>query len=61
MPDTIPQKLIEREPWLKEHLNHSITELEILHEVLNNPEMAERAYFYFSCREYLEGSKDGRK
>ena len=47
IPDTISQELIEREPWLKGHLQHSVTELEILHGVLNNPEMAGHALFYF--------------
>ena len=36
------------EPWVEEHLGRrSVTELEILHGVLNNPEMAGRAFFYF--------------
>jgi tetratricopeptide (TPR) repeat protein len=47
IPDEIPQELIKDEPWLAEHLDHSVTELEILHGVLNNPDMAEHAYFYF--------------
>lgn len=47
IPDEIPPELIEIEPWLAEHLDHSVTELEILHGVLNNPEMAEHAFFYF--------------
>ena len=47
IPDKIPPELIEREPWLAEHLDHSVTELEILHGMLNNPEMAEHAFFYY--------------
>ncbi|MEF9438413.1 MAG: NACHT domain-containing protein, partial [Candidatus Mariimomonas ferrooxydans] len=47
VPDEIPQELIEKEEWLKEHLKHSVTELEILHGVLRNPDMAEHAFFYF--------------
>jgi len=36
------------EAWVEEHLGRrSVTELEILHGVLNNPEMAGRAFFYF--------------
>jgi len=54
IPDEIPQELIEREPWLKEHLSRSVTELEILHGVLNNPEMAEHAFFYFRDPGYIE-------
>lgn len=45
--DPISPELFEREPWLKEHLEKSVTELEILHGVLNNPEMANHAFFYF--------------
>jgi len=43
----IPKELIEEEEWLEDHLHHSVTELEILHGVLKNPEMAEHALFYF--------------
>ena len=54
VPDTIPKELIDRESWLKEHLNHSVTELEILHGVLRNPEMAEHAFFYFRDQAYRQ-------
>ena len=50
----VPQKeqydlsLILEQPWLEEHRGgKSVTELEILHGVLNNPKMAGRAFFYF--------------
>jgi tetratricopeptide (TPR) repeat protein len=48
------QVVIESEPWLKEHREEgkSVTELEMLHGVLNNPEMAGRAFFYFRNAEY---------
>ena len=52
IPDEIPQGLLEQEPWLKEHLSHSVTELEILHGVLNNPGMAERSFFYLRDPQY---------
>jgi tetratricopeptide (TPR) repeat protein len=54
VPGGISLELIEREPWLKEHFDHSVTELEILHGVLNNPRMAEHAFFYFRDPMYLE-------
>jgi tetratricopeptide (TPR) repeat protein len=54
IPDEIPAEMVEREPWLANHIDHSVTELEILHGVLNNPEMAEHAFFYFRDRKYLE-------
>ena len=40
--------LLLEQPWLDEHRGgKSVTELEILHGVLNNPEMAGHAFFYF--------------
>jgi AAA ATPase-like protein/uncharacterized protein DUF4062 len=47
IPDQIPGELVEQEPWLAEHLHKSVTELEVLHGVLNNPAMTGHAYFYF--------------
>jgi len=39
--------LILEQPWLEEHRGgKSVTELEILHGVLNNPAMKNRAFFY---------------
>lgn len=37
----------EEQPWLKDLHGKSVTELEILHGVLNNLDIAERAFFYF--------------
>jgi Domain of unknown function (DUF4062)/NACHT domain/MalT-like TPR region len=54
IPDEIPQELIERESWLKEHLGHSVTELEILHGVLLDPKMADHAYFYFRDPSFID-------
>lgn len=50
----IPDELLAEQPWLARRLKHSITELEILHGVLNNPRMAGRSFFYirdpaYSC------------
>ena len=47
VPETASAELLEREPWLRERSGLSVTELEIQHGVLNNPEMAEHAFFYF--------------
>jgi len=49
IPDTIRPEVIAREPWLREHVQGrtSVTELEILHGVLNNPKMQHHAFFYF--------------
>ena len=54
VPDEIPQELIDQEPWLATHLSDSITELEILHGVLNHSEIANRGLFYFRDRAYIE-------
>ncbi len=49
IPDIVPQEVIEKEPWIQEHIGHrtSVTELEILHGVLRNPKMDGHAFFYF--------------
>lgn len=45
--------LLERQPWLKKHQGgKSVTELEILHGVLNNRRMKGRAFFYFRSPAY---------
>jgi tetratricopeptide (TPR) repeat protein len=45
--------LLERQPWLKNHQGgKSVTELEILHGVLNNRRMHGRAFFYFRSPTY---------
>jgi nephrocystin-3 len=47
-PEQFDPAIVQEQPWLKEHRGgKSVTELEILHGVLNNPEMAGRAFFYF--------------
>jgi len=63
IPDALPDDLLEREPWLKEHLHGktSVTELEILHGVLRNPQMAGHAYFYFRDPKYIETVGDEEK
>ena len=55
IPETIRPEVIERQAWLKEHLESrtSVTELEILHGVLNNPRMADHAFFYFRDPAYV--------
>ena len=50
-----PEVVVEREPWLEEHRGgKSVTELEMLHGVLNNPAMAGRAFFYFRDSAYSQ-------
>jgi len=52
--DAFTSDLKEEQPWLKSIKGKSVTELEILHGVLNNPEMAGRAFFYFRDPKYVE-------
>jgi tetratricopeptide (TPR) repeat protein len=53
-PGSIPAELLESQPWLRQHLQHSVTELEILHGVFNEEAMHGHAYFYFRDSKYLE-------
>ncbi|MDP6636522.1 MAG: tetratricopeptide repeat protein [Phycisphaerae bacterium] len=50
----ISDDLIAAQPWLAEQTERSVTELEILHGVLNDPGMANRAYFYFRDPAYIQ-------
>ena len=53
--DGFAPDLIERQPWLKKHQGgKSVTELEILHGVLNNRRMKGRAFFYFRSPGYAK-------
>ena len=57
--DAYPSHVLETQSWLEEHRGgKSVTELEIMHGVLNNPHMAGRALFYFRSFEY-SSSKGG--
>ena len=52
-PEGYAPDLLERQPWLKKHQGgKSVTELEILHGVLNNRRMRGRAFFYFRSPAY---------
>src|ERR1041385_298314 len=52
VPDQVDATLVEEHPWLSEHADRSITELEMVLGVLRNPAMATRAFFYFRSPEY---------
>lgn len=54
IPEQTPASLDESEPWLRKCSGCSVTELEILHGVLNRPDMAEHAFFYFRNPEYIK-------
>jgi len=53
--------LMEEQPWLTKTKWKSVTELEILHGVLNNPEMAGRAFFFFRDPKYIESLSKEKK
>ena len=56
IPTTVPPEVLGRETWIQEHVNRSsVTELEILHGVLNNPKMQHHAFFYFRDPGYADG------
>jgi len=52
--DAFTADLQEEQPWLAGLHGKSVTELEILHGVLNNPDMADRAFFYIRDPAYSE-------
>jgi tetratricopeptide (TPR) repeat protein len=54
VPESIPDGLVEEQPWLAAHREKSVTELEILFGVLNNPAMADRTCFYFRAPAYVD-------
>jgi nephrocystin-3 len=53
-PDALTADLREEQPWLSMYGHKSVTELEILHGVLNSPEMASRALFYLRDPAYAQ-------
>ena len=54
VPEHIDDELVDQQPWLAEHRERSVTELAILHGALNNPETANRAYFYFRDPAFID-------
>jgi tetratricopeptide (TPR) repeat protein len=48
-----PKELEKLQPWLRDNVGKSITELEILHGVLNDPQMEHRAFFFFKDPSFL--------
>jgi len=53
--DAYSQAVLDEESWLwNEVAKRSVTELEIMHGVLNDPDMARRAFFYFRDPEYAK-------
>jgi len=55
VPEEISPELLETQPWIRRHPDSSVTALEILHGVLENPEMEKHAFFYFRDPAYAAG------
>lgn len=51
--DDLPREVLQAHPWVEDDRRRSVTELEILHGVLNQPSMAGQAFFYFRAPAYL--------
>jgi tetratricopeptide (TPR) repeat protein len=61
VPDRLPPDVVASEPWLAAHQGRSVTELEILHGVLNDPAMAGHAFFYFRDPAYAASRPAGEQ
>jgi nephrocystin-3 len=61
VPEELEPRALEKEPWLDGLDDRSITELEILHGVLNDPGMADHAFFYFRDPGYLDSLPTNQK
>lgn len=63
VPDAIDAELLENEPWLEKHLHGrtSVTELEILHGVLNNPDMKAHSFFYFRDQDWIDSLPESER
>jgi tetratricopeptide (TPR) repeat protein len=59
LPREIPEELMERQPWLREHQERSVTELEIVHGVLRESNMHGHGYFYFRDPSYVDHLPSG--
>lgn len=59
--DAFTADLKEEQPWLNDLQGRSVTELEILHGVLNNPDMADRALFYLRDPRFVESVPADKK
>ena len=53
VPQKIPTELVDRQPWLRDHIRHSVTALEIIHGVFQDKSHIENALFYFRDPAYI--------
>jgi hypothetical protein len=57
----LPEDVEFTHPWLAEYKGHSLTALEIIHGVLRNPELAQRAFFYFRDSRFVSRVPEGKR
>ena len=61
VPSKFPVEVGKRYGWTQNHTGKSVTELEVLHGVLNDPAMHGRALFCFRSEDFLRDIKDEEK
>jgi len=61
VPKAIDPEIEKQQPWLKQHRQLSVTELEILHGVLNDLAMADHAFFYFRAPAFVNGIEPAKR
>ncbi|HEX2578708.1 MAG TPA: DUF4062 domain-containing protein [Aquihabitans sp.] len=61
VPDDIDPDLQAAQSWLTGATGRSVTELEILHGVLNDPDMVGHAYFYLRDPAWVEGRPEAER
>ena len=61
VPAKVPEDTEFTHPWLAEYKGHSLTALEIIHGVLRNPELAQRAFFYFRGSSFISQVPEGKR
>lgn len=59
--DIVPERVVSKWGWVRHHLSKSITELEILYGVLNNPSMYGHALFCFRDPKFLNDVPPDRR
>lgn len=61
VPNEIPAELVDRQPWLREHVRESVTALEIIRGVFQSKEHLGNALFYFRDPGYVSSLPDAEQ
>jgi tetratricopeptide (TPR) repeat protein len=61
IPQDIPQSIKQEHEWLNNHLDSSVTALEIFFGVLNDPKMADRSFFYLRDPAFINTIPEERR